>query len=269
MTRAAIAATAIAALLVGLMWFLSRISRRHLRSAEVRRKVVHIVMAVALTPLPWAFQGPAPAIGLGVGCVLLFVAIRRVNALRASFGPALLNVERLTYGEFYFAAGTTLAFVLAGGDALSFVLPVLVLGLADPAATMAGWWVKRGANPSGDAKTVAGASVFAAVTWLLAVGTGRLSGVEWSHTVLMATALALTTAALEALCRRGTDNLVIPVAATLLVPVYLDAGIVGQVVHVAFGASLFAAVGGRLAAVGRPRSTMRFRFPNRALFSGH
>ena len=269
MTRAALAATTIASLLVGLMWFLSWISRRHPVSAEVRRKVVHIVMALALTPLPWAFKGPAPAVGLGVGCVLFFVAVRRVNALRASLGPALLGVERLTYGEFYFAAGTTLAFVLAGGDALRFVLPVLVLGFADPAAALAGWWVRRGANGSGEAKTLAGSAVFASVAWILAVGTCSLSGVGWTHAALIATALALTTAAVEALCRRGMDNLVIPVVATLLLPVYLDASIVGQVVHAAFGVSLFAAVGVRLAAVGRPISTIQYRLANRALSSGH
>lgn len=265
MTRAVLAAIAIASLLVGLMWFLSWISRRQPVPAEVRRKIVHIVMALAITPLPWAFDGPAPAVGLGVACVSFFIAVRRVNALRTSLGPALLDVERPTYGELYFAAGTTLTFVLAGGEALRFVLPVLLLGLADPAATLAGWWVRRGANPSGEGKTLAGSAAFASVTWILTVGTCRLSGVGWTHAVFVATALAPTTAAVEAVCRRGMDNLMIPLAATLLLPVYLDAGIVGQIVHAVFGVSLFAAVGVRLAALGHPASAIQYRLANRVL----
>ncbi len=90
----------------------------------------------------------------------------------------------------------------------AFVFGVLVMGLSDAFASLAGRrWGRRGyAVPVlGATKTYLGSAVFLGTTFALALaaGAGVASG--------MVVAAALT--AVEGLLGRGTDNLVLPVAA--------------------------------------------------------
>ena len=194
--------------------------RRRL-GGEARRKALHVAMGLLAVPFPWVFPTPVPVLVLAALAAVALTALRLVPGLRARFGPALHGVERASAGDLAFVAGVALTFVLAGGSARLYVVPLLLLTLADPAAALLG---RRGGSTSWPwargAKTVVGSAVFAAVAFgIVAVGLWLAGDVPPASAIVVALAAALGTALVESLAGRGLDNLFVPVAGSLLLDV--------------------------------------------------
>lgn len=190
-----------AAVFVAIMAATEAASRRWHIEAELSRKAVHMASAVAAAGLPFVMSFPTVVV-LALAFVPFMVVSRRVGLF-----PAVHEVERTTLGEVWFPLGVAVAAALVPHRP-AFVFGVLVMGLSDAFASLAGRrWGRRGyAVPVlGATKTYLGSAVFLGTTFALALaaGAGVASG--------MVVAAALT--AVEGLLGRGTDNLVLPVAA--------------------------------------------------------
>jgi len=171
---------------------------------EQARKGVHAALA-----LTFAFLGPTlgPLLTAVLAAALstTFVAARSIRVFRFFY-----QVPRTTAGELFFALGvlaSALLFLPTHADA--FVAGMLVLGLADPLAALIG--ARFGTHTYrtwGDRKTLEG-SMAAAIT-----AAGVLLLFDFSVPAAFTGGVLL--AAVEA-APRGADNLLLPVAAGLLV----------------------------------------------------
>jgi phytol kinase len=162
----------------------------------------------------------------------LFAAIflsRKLFARRRG-GPAsglsgvLDGVGRTSYGELYYAVSVAALFLLARGEPMLFVVPMLLLTLPDAVAALIGmrYGRHRYATTVGE-KSAEGSVAFFAVA-LLAVHVPLLlfdrPPVGRAESLLIAVTLALLATILEAIAWRGLDNLFVPLGAFILLKAF-------------------------------------------------
>lgn len=184
---------------------------------EGTRKLLHIGMGIVTATFPWLFRESWPVLVLTGGFVVLLMAFRKLSWLREKVGHILCGVDRPSYGEIYFPVMVGFLFVVSEGRWSEYLIPLLVLTLADAAAALVGKRIGR-IHYLGDegSKSWEGSLVFIAVAWICVMVPLRLSGVDWVHAALTALCIATVTMLLEACAWRGLDNVFIPVAALLM-----------------------------------------------------
>jgi phytol kinase len=181
---------------------------------EIARKGLHVSMGVVTLALPWLFVEFWPVLITAVFAAGILLALRTVPALRCH-GGALHAVRRDSLGEFHFALGACAVFLLAQGNKLLFVVPMLVLTFADTAAALVGTRFGIHSYAIGHArKTLEGSGAFLVVAFLctyipLALVTDATAP-ECAGIALM---VAATATACEAIAGRGLDNLLVPLGA--------------------------------------------------------
>ena len=190
---------------------------------EVLRKGVHVGMGLVVLPFPWVFDRVWPVVVLAILACGVMVATRSIRWLRRGVGTVMDGVGRQSLGEIYFPVAVTILFILSRGDWLLYVVPILMLTLADAVAALVG--IRYGQlqyQTSDGIKSLEGSLAFFLVAFfsahlplLLLTGTGR------AEAVLIATILALLVMLLESVAWRGLDNLFIPLGAHAFLRIYL------------------------------------------------
>jgi phytol kinase len=228
---------ALAGLLAGL--------RRYRAWAEVdpewTRKIAHIVMGGVTLTFPWVFDAAWPVVVLSALALALMIGLRVSARLHETMGQALYGVDRASYGELCFPIAIGLLFVLSGGDPFLFCVPILLLGVADPAAAAIGLRHGKVLYTTDDGiKSGEGSAGFFLVAFfcvhiplLLGTDTGRL------ETLLIATIVGLLVTSLEAISWRGLDNLFVPVGGYVLLTSHLAMGAEALLLRLAVIAVLF------------------------------
>ena len=190
--------------------------RRHGWGASGTRRVVHGSVGLFVAGSPWLFSGPGPLCVLAAGFVILNGAARicgwwpSVHAARpTSWGTvalplAVLPAVAATWGVF-------------PGRVVAFQGAFLVVAIADP---LAAWVGERSDGPHlTETATWPGTGAFVAATTVL-VG-GSLYGGGWgpSRALAVAGVTGIVAATVEAISRRGWDNLFVVLAVVaILVP---------------------------------------------------
>jgi len=197
---------------------------------EIRRKAVHVSMGLAVLAFPWVFDSVWPVATVALGSLAVLGWIRHLEAREGYQGVAVLHgVGRASLGDVLFPLAVVAVFALSlrhGGaeSRVLYLVPVLILTVADAAGAMVGtrYGVKTFASLSGW-KSVEGCATFfisaflaAHIPLLLMTETGR------AESLLIACILALVVMMFEAISTRGLDNLVVPLAAALLLDRFLD-----------------------------------------------
>lgn len=196
------------AILGALLAALGRLSRHW--HPEAVRKTLHVSMGLVTLSFPWLFAQAWPVVVLACVSILAFLCLRIHPVIGARLGPAIHGVTRASLGEMYFVLGTCVVFVLSSGDPLLFCVPMLVLTLADAAAALIGTWFGR--HPytfNHGRKSVEGSAAF----FIVALACIYLP-ISWSasgHYLMVSTSVAALATGIEAMSRRGLDNLLIPV----------------------------------------------------------
>lgn len=205
-------------LLFSAMGILSQISDGRLIVKELKRKALHI--GVGLTALTFPlFLNDSWKIIVAFGlAVVWLLAVRYVPVLRRHFGSVLHGVRRRTLGEIYFAVSIACLLLLAQDEPILFVIPILILTLADASAAIAGKVLPIGPlRGLARGKTMTGCAAFFAVAFIVSFGMLELlTELQAVQSVLLAIFLAATTCVVEAISRRGIDNLAVPAAAYLV-----------------------------------------------------
>lgn len=221
---------AFAALIPLILAAASSAKRRLGLHPELARKAAHILLGLGTLSFPWLFSSPLPVWVLCAGAVLLLAAARHVPVLRRRFGEAL-GADRATAGEYWFPVAVASVFQLSGDRPVLYVVPVLILTLADGLGALVG--VRYGATRyrSGEGlKSLEGSAAFfvtaflsAHIPVLLMTGTGRL------ESLLIAALTGLLVMVMEAAAWRGLDNLFVPLLAFFLLDASLglDAAALG------------------------------------------
>lgn len=205
---AAVAAVFLLLLLAAELW-----QRRAAPPVEWTRKLVHVGGGLLAAGLPWMIASAWSALGL----CLLFVSVVR-GARHLGLLQSIHGIERRSAGDLGFMLGALLLFLIGRGEPLFYVISMLVLTLADSLAALWGaahgrrWYVVGTERRSLEGSAVFLLASFSIICLSLLLMTDRERGAA----VLLGAHLALLLTCLEAVSPRGSDNLLLPVAAFCL-----------------------------------------------------
>ncbi|MEM9996796.1 MAG: hypothetical protein AAF809_03760 [Bacteroidota bacterium] len=200
-------ASALVLVLGGLRW-----GQQHANvSPEAARKGAHVTMGAVALLLPVLFDAVWPVVVLAVVSVGAMAALRWVGPLRRLAGGVLHDVDRQGYGELCFPVAVLLLYIGSGGGGPSYVIPLLLLAVADATAALVGLRFGRArfAIPGGT-KSVEGSLAFFAVAVPCVLLPLLGAGLPWSLALGAALLTSLGAAFVEALSGRGLDNLFVP-----------------------------------------------------------
>lgn len=191
---------------------LRRAQVRRKLSAEATRKALHVTMSAVSLALPWLFHEAWPVIvltGLAVGAM---VAVRIVPLLRTEVGGVLHEVGRQSLGDVCFPIAVGALYLLTADSPVLYAIPLLLLGLADPAAALIG--VRHGLAPyktEEGTKSREGSVAFAFVAFLCVhVPLLLFTPVGRAEALWIAAIVAVLATIVEAVSWQGLDNLFVP-----------------------------------------------------------
>lgn len=205
-------------LLLLAMGILSRIGSTGAVARELKRKALHIGIGLMALSFPLFLNTPTMIIAALGLVVAWLIAVRHNEGLRRHFGSVLHDVRRKSLGEIYFAVSIAGLLLLTQDEPILFVIPMLILALADAFAAIVGRIFPVGPLPGiARGKTTAGCAAFFVVAFIVSFWSLQfIADLQIAHALLVATGLALTTCGVEAICRRGVDNLIVPAMAYLI-----------------------------------------------------
>lgn len=206
-----------AALFFGMLVLAARLKKRFGWSGETSRKWIHATLGLATLGFPWLFSSP-PAVWALAAASIGILIWARWRAVAAGDRGALHDVDRRSLGDLCYPLAIALTFQLAAGNLWLYLIPVLVLALADAAGAVVGVRYGTIAFRSADGrKSLEGslsigfiAFLSVHVPLLLSGTTGRL------ESVLIAAIIAILIVAVESIAIRGLDNIYIPLVVWLL-----------------------------------------------------
>jgi phytol kinase len=193
-------------------------------SPELARKGVHLTMSGVTVALPWLFDGPGPVVLLAVLALGAMLAIRYLRPVRAAVGGVIHSVGRTSVGDLCFPVAVLVLYVLAAETPVLYVIPLLLLGLADTAAALVGASHGQAAYATVEgSKSHEGSVAFASVAFLCVhVPLLLFSPVGRAESLWIAAIVALLATLVEAISWRGLDNLFVPIGAYAVLIRLLD-----------------------------------------------
>lgn len=211
---------------------------------ELVRKFLHTGMGLVTLAFPWVFASAWPVV------LLAGVAVAGLLAARLTpLGRVLSAVGRASLGEVYFPVAVAVLFVLYTNSArppdrrlVLYLVPVLLLAIADAAAALIGVGYGRHRYVTSDGEKSAEGSMafFTCAFFCVHVPLLLLTDVGRPDTLLTAVLLAWLATLFEAIAWRGLDNLALPLVSYLLLAAYLDLDVPRLLLRVAVTALLMA-----------------------------
>ncbi len=202
-------------LLVPAMGLLSMIRSTDKIGQELKRKSLHVGIGLAALSFPLVLTEPWMVVsGLSLA-VAWMTAVRILPCLRRHFGSVLHDCDRKSMGEVYFALSIAALMLVTSNNPMLYVIPILILSLADAAAAIFGRLLpSKPLTGFLRGKTVAGCSAFFAVAAMICLTTLTIYTdlPDWQIAVCALVVATATTLA-EAVCRRGLDNVLVPLVA--------------------------------------------------------
>jgi phytol kinase len=211
---------------------------------EGTRKLVHVLMGLTASAFPWFFRDVRPVL---LVCAV-FAAVLG-GSLMLSRLSSVHGVDRRTAGALWFPLGVAVVFVAAEGRTDLYVIPMVVLSLADPAAAIVGrTYGAHRFRAARDSKSLEGSLAFLLVASGCLFVTLRLTTPLGPELGVRALGIGALLAGIEAVAPAGSDNVLVPVAALLLLrATAVDGGAVtmAAVVLLAVVAAMTAGAGQR------------------------
>ena len=179
---------------------------------DATRKLLHLGSGLLTLAFPFVFAELWPVLLLTGATATLLALVKFQPWCRQRLGAIIGAGGRTTFGELYFPVAVATVFWLSRGDSpLLFVVPILVLTVADAAGAVVGF--RYGMHRYfGATKSLEGSGAVALSTFLCtALPLDAWGGVGSAESLLIALLLALVVALLEASAWRGLDNLFVPI----------------------------------------------------------
>ena len=187
--------------------------------AEYSRIFAHVSAGIVSLFMIKLFTSPGYIIALCVQSILFLFITQKMNLFDSHH-----NVIRDTYGSSIFFIGILAAYLLSRitNDTAQFILPVIVLSISDPVASIIGMSRKSGFWPgllrdSKSSKTYMGSvGFFISTVILLIPGLSIFYHITNWELIVVALSISVVTAIGEAMSPYGTDNLSVPVIVSVL-----------------------------------------------------
>jgi phytol kinase len=189
---------------------------------EAARKLLHAGSGLLTLSFPFVFNERWPVLLLTGATAILIAMIKFSPWWHRRLGSVVDGAPRTTLGEIYFPIAVAIVFWLSFGQTpLLFVIPVLVLTLADATGAVIG--LRYGlSHYVGASKTFEGSAAFVVVAFFcIHVPLLLWSDIGRVETLLISATLALVVMLLEGSAWRGLDNLFIPIGGFFLLRAYL------------------------------------------------
>ena len=176
---------------------------------EWTRKLQHVLSGLLAACFPWIFSSSKEVIALGIIMTVVLLALRK-----SRFLTSMHEVKRKTFGEFYFLLAAVVLSVLSWDNPPFYFIPMLTLTFSDTVAAMVGTTYKRVTySIKGHIKSLEGSVAFFVSTFLTEhLPFLFLSDIAPLPSILIALNIALLVALVEAICRNGRDNILIPLS---------------------------------------------------------
>lgn len=213
--------SAVMIILVAMIHGLSRLNKSEIGSPEMIRKTLHVVMGLIALSFPWIFADAWPVLTLSIIASLLIAVIKVAHM--HDWQPVVCAKGRESVGEIVFPLSIGLTFLLADGDRLLYIVPVMILTLADTASALVGqrFGKKRFACTEGF-KSLEGSFAFSAVTFLASfIPLTTMAGLNTDHALSISLILAVVAMMFEAIAWKGLDNLFIPIGALIILKTHI------------------------------------------------
>jgi dolichol kinase len=212
------------ALLLGAMAGVQIAARRFALSPELQRKIVHVATGLYALSLPLTFSDTWPVVALVAVSVVVMGALRLPAVRKLGLGSAVHSVARKSYGEIYLAIAVGFLFLRAQGQPALYVIPVLVLTLADSAAALVGTSYGRRRFPiERGQKSFEGVATFFVVTVLISmIALLLLTDAPRGSVIVLAFMIGAFGALVEADSWGGLDNLFVPLGVHFLLAEHLQ-----------------------------------------------
>ena len=183
--------------------------RRRGLSPRAARKALHVATSAVALALPWLFDAVWPVVVLAAVGVATGLLSRALPGVRRALAPALRAAGPDTVGDLAFPVAVAVLYALAAADVVLYVVPLLLLGLADPAAAVA-----EGRRRDGDGVSREAAVAFAAVAFLCVhVPLLVFTPVGRAESLWLSAIVAVLVTLLRAASWRGLDNVFVPLGA--------------------------------------------------------
>jgi phytol kinase len=203
-------------------------------SPELGRKLIHVGMGAVTVWFPWLFRDIWP-VALLTGVAVFSLLVVRIFGKNSEAGAVLHSVQRYSGGDLYFPIAVLITFAVAHKEPAFYVIPILVLSLADAGAALVGVRYGQAVYVGADGKkSVEGSFVFFSLAFfaahlplLLMTDVGRV------ESVLIALTLSLLVTLFEAIAWRGLDNLFVPLGSLVLLRIYRELPVESLVLRLA------------------------------------
>ncbi len=209
-------------LIFGLLKLFERLIHPH---PELLRKTLHVGMGLIVISFPWVFHDRWPVLLLAGVSAALLMAVKHVPKLRGGIGTVLLGVQRPSLGEISFPLAVASLILLSRGNKLLFVVPMLIMALADTTAALVGIAYGKVRYVTSDGfKSAEGSIAFFAIAFLsVHIPLLLFTDIGRPQTVLISLIIGLLATLLEAISAHGVDNLLIPLGTFAFLRLYMDA----------------------------------------------
>lgn len=184
--------------------------------AELTRKFVHIGTGVLTMLFPVMLGNQWLVLLLCTAFAVLLIASLYYRLL-----PSINGIDRFSVGSLAYPVsvyGCYLLYDYHRQDFQYFYVPVLTLAICDPVAALTGKrWPKGKYKVGNETKTLMGSVMFTLTAWILFVALSYFFHPQRSLVLVIWQGLiiAMCAAIAEAVSRKGTDNLTIPLGAAL------------------------------------------------------
>lgn len=187
-------------------------------AAEYTRKISHFTATLTSLSFIYVFQSHWFVFGLAVFSFILLFVGKLKNAFRS-----IEDVPRQTLGSYVLPVGIYISFAISDflNDRLLFILPILILAISDTTAGIMGVAYQKGGNKISVYgktldKTFAGTFAFLISTFIISFSTFMIYGFDFQRVLILTIAVSIATTITELLSPYGSDNLTIPVVASIL-----------------------------------------------------
>ncbi|MBU6144254.1 MAG: hypothetical protein KGQ56_02155 [Acidobacteria bacterium] len=190
-------ALALAGMYIGFLAVLELSRRKFGTSAEITRRIAHIVTGLCtllnfyVLPAPWFLSLAAVAL------------IGGLISQRFGILTSIHSVTRRTYGEIFLPIGAIASYAVCSGKPEVYVPSILIMTFADSFAGLVSNYYKQ------PRKMFRGSVVFFSVTLVILLATNT-TNIGWA--LLISAGLTLV----ERISPLGSDNFTVPVASALV-----------------------------------------------------
>ena len=196
--------------------------RRNDVPTEWTRKLTHLGAGAVVMTFPWLISSAWT-------CVLLAGAFGGVLVIGKVTGllSSVHDVERRTQGAFLYPLAVLGIYVLSEGDPLLFCVPLAIMAVADTGAALIGKGAEGLRYKVLDGqRSLEGSVTFFGIAFGIVAGGLALAGRPgWPEALLVCLVVAALTTCVEAVSVRGSDNVLIPYAAWLVMDATLELGL--------------------------------------------